>query len=268
MGDLEVLQKEVQALAGYVQTIGKAVLAKNGFMDEEPEYDGMGNGEHEDPMAAIPGEEEMLARMGKHGKYMKDEGMGGMEDPMMPPQEDPMGVPPDPMGMPGEEEMPYDEDEMAMAYMKSARMIKSMRARKGFAHEAEAKTDEHDAPFGDKDSTLDGNENSPAGDQGGEREDESFGPGGNSLRANANGVYKMRKEIARLTKQVQDMASDGQVISKAIVPARPAGPAEQAQEGQVQLTRDMQEQVKGRSYREINKFRESVGDLPKHGIIG
>ncbi len=224
-------------------------------------------------MAAIPGEEEQLARMGK-GNYMKDDPAMGMEDPMGMPQdpgmgggmEDPMGVPPDPMGMPGEEEMPYDEDEMAMAYYKAAKMTKGRRLGKGFAHAAQAKNDEHDAPFGDKDSTLEGNEKSPAGDQGGEREDESFGPGGNSLRANANGVYKMRQEIASLNKRLESLTGEGVVVSKAVVPARPAADGEQL--GQVTLTREMQEQTKAMSYKAINKLREQVGDLPAHGIIG
>ena len=203
MGEFEVLQKELRQLAGHVQVLAKAVLDKDVF-DEEEEYDGMGNGmRHEDPMAAIPGEEEQLSRMGKHGNYMKEDPAMGMEDPMgMPPEPPGMGGGmEDPMGMPGEEEMPYDEDEMAMAYYKAAKMTKALRS-KGFGHAAQAKTDEHDAPFGDKDSTLEGNEKSPAGDQGGDREDESFGTGGNALRANANGVYKMRREIAQLNKKL------------------------------------------------------------------
>ncbi len=186
------------------------------------------------------------------------------EEEQFPP--DPMADPMAPeMGM--EDEMPYDEDEMAMAYYKAAKMTKS-RMRKGFRNAAQVKSDEHDAPFGDKDSSVEGNEPQPAGDQGGTPEDETFGPGGTAHRAYAQGTYKaLAKQVATLTKQLEALSSEGQVIAKAVVPAVTANGSRE-QEGQVILTRDMQEQAKKQSYKQLNALREEVGDLPRHGLIG
>ncbi len=158
-------------------------------------------------------------------------------------------------------------DEMAMAYkslLKARRRFAKLK--KGFDDVAEVKADEHDAPFGDKDGDVPGNEPQPAGDQGGDREDESFGPGGEASRSYAQGTYKqLSRQVAKLTKQVAE-ATQGKVIAKSLVPPIPGDNARQ--DSSQGVTREVQEQVKGMSYKAINKFREDIGDLPRHGIIG
>lgn len=274
MGDLVTLEKEVRMLTGYVQTLAKAMLEKHDpFAEEEGGMPGM----EEDPMnpgGGMPGmEEDPMALM--PGMHKEDPAMDSQfqEDPMGAPggmpgmEEDPMnpgGMP----GMPGEEEMPYDEDEMAMAYYKARRMQK-LRVQKGWRHAAK-NTAEHDGPFSEKDSTVEGNETQPAGDQGGDREDESFGVGGQSSRAYAGGSYKaLATTVQALKKQIGDLTANGQVISKALVPPVTAhNPQDAGPDGQILLTREMQEQAKNQSYRQLNKLRIEVGDLPTHGIFG
>jgi hypothetical protein len=251
MSELETLQQNMRDLAGYVQVLAKAVLVK--AEDEEEDEDAK----------KVSKAKVRKSKITKHGMY-KDEApvppqMPGMEDDMGygdedaglgMEDEDPMG---DPMGDPA---MPMDQDEeLNMAY-KSLKLAqaKIARIKKGYAASAKVNADEHDAPFEDKDSGMSGNEASPAGDQGGAREDETFG----------KPSYKMlAKQVARLTNQVNAM--NGTVIAKAVVPAVPA---KDATATNATITRDVQEQAKSLSYKQLNKFREEVGDLPRHGIIG
>ena len=160
----------------------------------------------------------------------------------------------------GEGMMPYDDESEDM-YM--ARMRKGFRAKKGFADAAEEASSEEDSKWDEKDSKIDGNEAQPAGDQTGNEDDETFGPGGMAYSA-------MLKQIADIGKVVNGIAqkagAEQIVLAKGIVPGQGAvdprgGPG---QGGGVTVTREMQEQAKGRSYRDLNRLREEVGDLPRN----
>lgn len=256
MTELETLQNAVRDLTGHIQTIAKAVLVK---ADEDDEDEDMDYKDKEDKAIVSK-----RGHMSKRGMY-KDE----MEDPMAPPAEPPMPGVEDDMGYGEDEEVPPmdvdpAEDQMAMAYKQLVKAQKRFnRIKKGFDDVADVKSDEHDAPFDEKDGSVEGNEPQPAGDQGGDREDESFGPGGEASRAYGGGTYKqLMTQISKLTKQVEGI-SNGTVIAKAVVPAL----GDTTVPGQV-VTREVQEQVKNMPYKQINRFREEIGDLPKHGIIG
>lgn len=141
--------------------------------------------------------------------------------------------------------------------------MKAMEARiaKGFDDTAETipeGKDSEEGKFGVKDTDdVEGNEDSPAGEgnvmdpHGGDmgeadREEETFGPGGMAYSA----MQKLEARMAAVEK--------GKVVAKAIVPANP----DRGNAGSVELTREMETEVKSRSWKDINRFRESVGDIP------
>ncbi|KKN86851.1 hypothetical protein LCGC14_0264100 [marine sediment metagenome] len=145
--------------------------------------------------------------------------------------------------------MPYDNEDEDM-YL--ARMRKSFRTKKGYADAAEQASSEEDSKWDEKDTAIEGNEPSPAGDQAGDKDEETFGPGGMSYSA-------MLKQIAKLSKVVEGL-SGSQVIAKGVVPAS-GGETRIPNGAQPQLTREMQEAAKGKSFKELNRFRTQVGDL-------
>jgi hypothetical protein len=224
--ELETLQNDVKTLAGCMQTLAKAILVKD--------FPGM----EEEAPAPLPG-------MGPEGAAAD-----------CPPAD---GAPP----MPGKPPMPGPgnpaDDELAMAFKTLEAAMRSYSM--GFAHAARVRTDEHDAPWNEKDSNTPGNEPAPAGKQGGNREDETFGPGGNALRDSANGVYKaMTTQMLALSKRLDAFNGGGTVIAKELVPALVTG--ERAGDtGSPVMTRDMEAQFRSLPWKEINKFRLQVGDL-------
>jgi hypothetical protein len=151
------------------------------------------------------------------------------------------------------------DDELAMAFKTLEAAMRSYSM--GFAHAARVRTDEHDAPWNEKDSNTPGNEPAPAGKQGGNREDETFGPGGNALRDSANGVYKaMTTQMLALSKRLDAFSGGGTVIAKELVPTLVTG--ERAGDaGNPVMTRDMEAAFKSLPWKEMNKFRIQVGDL-------
>lgn len=244
--EVQEMKNDLREIAGFVEILAKAVLVKN-----EGEYDEI------NPMGDSKPDE--------YGDNSVDAGYhkmeGGMDDK---PYDDPLdkhengngyddmnGEPVD-LTPEGEEEI-YDDFQAAYKAIKAMRKV-GRQAKKGYAAAAQTKRDEHDAPFGDKDSDLKGNEPQPRGAQGGEREDETFGPGGMAYR-------KMRKDLNSVMTSLKDVAG-GVVVAKAIAPS---GAANQTPEsGEVtQVTREMQEQVKGMTFKQICKFREDIGDLPR-----
>ena len=149
----------------------------------------------------------------------------------------------------GDDMMPYDNEDEDM-YL--ARMRKSFRTKKGYADAAEQASSEEDSKWDEKDTAIEGNEPSPAGDQAGDKDEETFGSGGMSYSA-------MLKQIAKLSKVVEGL-SGSQVIAKGVVPAS-GGETRIPNGAQPQLTREMQEAAKGKSFKELNRFRTQVGDL-------
>ena len=155
-------------------------------------------------------------------------------------------------------QMPYDDESEEM-YM--ARMLKGFKAKKGFADAAEEASSEEDSKWDEKDAKIEGNEPSPAGDQAGTEEDETFGPGGMSYSA-------MLKSIGDISKVVEGIAQkvNGEqvVLSKGIVPG--SGPDNRygAQNQGGVVTREMQVEAKSRSWKDLNRLRMDVGDLPRN----
>ena len=166
----------------------------------------------------------------------------------------------------------YPEDEMKSKMKKADEddkdkkddkpdFLKSRATRKGYDDSAEVASDEEDAKFGDPaQGDVPANEPSPAGEGAGDapftgnREDETFN------------VHAMQKAIADLQKAVG--GSPAQTIVNSKVPASgQVNKGRQPGAGEI-VTREMQEAAKGRSYKELNRLREEIGDLPKHGIAG
>lgn len=185
-------------------------------------------------------------------------------------EDDPLGMGSD--GSDSEDDMmPYDDEseDIYMSRMKSVFRAtnKAKGVRKGFDNSATSASDEEDAKFGEADSNVPGNEPQPSGDNDGDSENESFGPGGEASRpaGAASGTYKGNSisRIAQLEKQVAEL-SGGQVIAKAIVPGATGSDARNPNGNTGQFTREMQEEAKGRSFRDLNRLREEVGDLPKN----
>ncbi len=149
----------------------------------------------------------------------------------------------------------HDDDD----YMDDDMKAKKSKRSKGFADSAEDAKDEEDNKFGDApDSDVDGNEpmdpKVKTFDDAG-REDETLG--------------KMVKQIADLSAMVEKMSGSGaQTIVKSMVPG--GGERHDGREGGdgMVVTREMQEQAKGRTYQELNRLRENLGDLPRHGFLG
>ncbi len=250
--EIQELRKDIREIAGFVQTLAKAVLTKDeGDYDEMEPADEYGENKIEAGMGAGMDDEPYDDPLEKHG----DMG-GGMGDG--PNDYDDMNGEPVDL-MPEEDEFnDFQAAYKAIKAMDKQKVKKNRAQKKGYAGVSQTKRDEHDAPFGDKDSDLKGNESQPAGSQGGEREDETFGPGGMAYR-------KMRKDLNTAMTAVKEL-SGGVTVAKAITPGVPS-----QTDGEVtspgHFTRDMQMQVKGMSFRQICKMREDVGDLPSH-LIG
>ena len=207
----------------------------------------------------------------KHDEPEGDEGLAGLPPvPGKMPPPSPSGLPSAaPGGMPGAEaNLPMEDDleqddEAAMKAGFSAGYSAAYKAftqrRKGYNSAARKRADEHDAPFGEKDSDLKGAEPSPAGRMEGDREDETFGK---------VSVQKLAAVVkAAVGEELAARGLAGTVVAKSVVPANTGnGAGATATPGG--LTREMQAAVKdhpGR-FRAINNLREQVGDLPRNLI--
>ena len=275
MGDsitLESLHNDVQLLAGNLLKVAKQTYNKNDEYpwDEEEDMEKMPiEGPAGTPRTADD-PEEYSNIMGKdhNGHDYEDNDMDMM--PAMRKDE----YPEDPNGN-GMPMMDEDEEEVMMGYKSYKAKVRSKQAmkkaaqkayvkglKKGYADAAQENADEHDAPFGEKDGDLDGNEAQPAGDMNGDREDETFGPGGMAYSA-------MLKQLNTLTATVQKLQSEGgegQVIAQVDVPTiGRISKGTPSDTNPQMLTRDMQEQAKGLTYLQLNRIREEMGDLPKIG---
>ena len=163
-------------------------------------------------------------------------------------EEGPVGDPLDDetMKMEGEEEL---EDEIMEDEIEMGRHKKSKDTKKGYANTARVKADEEDAPFGEQQDSIKGNEASPAGEIGGAREDETF-----------------NAKFSRVLSDIEDLKSSKFSRANAVVPS--IGNLQKGREsgtdtGNV-MTRDIQEKAKDLSYKQLNEFRMQNGLLPRN----
>jgi hypothetical protein len=283
MGDKELtlalLDEKFDVLLGHVTTMAKRVYSKEDEDDKEDE-----DGHKEDKTRKL-----LRSRRGvrKADEYM-DDGMGGFEEEEYPDMMDEdkahrgryaryarharyarrMGKDEGMDGMPMDDDVPMDDDMMSYDeedddFMMAMKLLRAVRGtKKGYAAAAKVKADEEDSPFGDKDSTVSGNETQPAGDQGGDREEETFGPGGMAYRAMLKGFNVSPEQADAIVKARGGDHDPGQEIAKALIPEGSQDPRA-GKEGVGVLTREMQEAVKVRSFRDINRLRMDIGDLPR-----
>ncbi len=241
MDELKQVQEDIREIAGYVQTLAKAVLRKE---------------EHDDAEAIV--DDELEKDFGMDDDFGGDDVLA--DDPM-----DDFGGDDDNEYMDMMEEpdgADWGTGDFEAAY-KAIKMLQKRQAKKGYAASAKTKVDEHDAPFGEKDSdTGKGNEAIPAGTQGGDRGDETFGPGGMAYSA----MKKQLSETNTLLRKVAAAQDGGQIIAKAVSPSG-SGNQREEQDSNL-LTREMQEDYKKLTFKQINAHREEVGDLPRNLITG
>lgn len=221
LGDLAMV---VRDMAVDQQSLRRRVFKMDeDSYDAEEEYEMVDKGDEmpEDvPPEGYPEEEPMQLRRGN--KVMKDHMNGEEEEDLA--------------------DLPVEDD-----------MMKASR-NKGYANVAQQRVDEEDSPFDEQQDNAEGNEPSPAGKMGGNRDDETFNVSFSALMS----------EISSLKKAVE---SSGITVAKSVVPSprsgtrgRTSGPAEPI------MDREMQSEVKSRSYREINQLREQIGELPRHAF--
>ena len=137
---------------------------------------------------------------------------------------------------------------------------------KGYDATATERKNEEDAPFGEAAKVDDAGANEPTDPAEavkkppftGNREDETLG-----------GVAKAVRDLTAKMDAFTKAGEGSQTLVKAAAPpvvTRSTG--RDPQEDQPILTRDMQKEATTRSFKEINRLRERVGDLPKHGFLG
>ena len=251
------LEQKVDLLTGSVADIANAMskmalqVYKNTHEDDDDEDEiqmampGMSEvdpnmgGEMPGVRPPMPGEEDL--EMG-HGMGYADPAM----DPAMNPALNPgMGgeVPP----IPGEEEME----------------MMGQPAYKGYANTAQQTANEEDAPFGEQQNNVRGNEPSPAGEMGGGREDETFNVSFASYLADMRFITaELQKSGGRRTQPVQGLQTTQSPVPGLAPISKGRGGTEFV------MTPEMEVQVKSRSYRQINALREQTGNLPRHALIG
>ena len=229
---VSLLTKSVGDLAEVVRDMARHVYKDGGMYAEEEDYEAV------NPMGGDPA-------MGGGGAAP------GM-DPAMP---DPAMADPamaDPAAMPPTED-PMMEEEMAMGAppMRRSQTFKQARGgakqlRRGYNDVAAETANEEDSPFDEQQDSIEGNEPSPAGEMAGEREDETF---------NANFMVK------RLNNIEKTLVDNGMLV-KAMVPGVPIGTRGRNDQAQT-MGRDLEIQVKSRSFKELNELRTQMGDLPR-----
>ena len=260
---LDLITKSLGDLAVVVRDLA-ADFYKD--MGEQPMW-----GEEEEYNAEEEYNEEEEALMDKGGMY-KDDGRPmpmpeeGMGDPMSPSplEEDEFGM--DDGGMrPEDQRLPEEEEELPLDMMRSRRTAKAKvagkpvqkrRTNKGYAGVAQVRSDEEDSPFGEQQDNLEGNEPSPSGEMSGDRSDETF---------NMNFMRDLRKQVVSLRKELRGNMK----VAKSTTPApgRISKGRDAADANDGFMTREIQTEVKGRTYAEINALREQVGDLPRNAFV-
>ena len=143
------------------------------------------------------------------------------------------------------------------AKMQKAALRKKSRMSKGYANRALRTADEEDAPFDEQQDDVVGNEPSPAGRMGGTREDETFNVNFSKLIGEVRGLRRdIRK--GKLSKARGPVPAPGTI--------RKGRTVQTATDNGMRITRDMESQIKSRSFRELNQLREEMGLLNRNAF--
>ena len=265
--EIQEVSKAVKTLATHVLTLAKRVYAKDDdqmpYMDDDDEKKSKMSKTHEEGHDDDDDEDmKMSKRRNKMGDH--DDDYDDMEDRKAR-KRSKMG------------DHDYDDDDDmskrhsrkaegngGQDYESDSHQSAKVKTNKGFADSAEDRKDEEDASFGEAagvdektgNEPLDPAKNPKSAPFADDRNDETFN------------VNAMMKQITKLASMVEKMEGSGaQTIVKSMVPGN--GDRHDGREvgsGMV-VTRDMQEQAKGRTYQELNRLREEMGDLPRHGFL-
>ncbi len=93
--------------------------------------------------------------------------------------------------------------------------------------------------------------------------EETFGPGGLAYQAMLKQMGISGKQ-AKAWIEVHNFGDgQGQVVATADIPAGGTNLRKEAGAGNQIVTREMQEEAKKRSWKELNRFRMDIGDLPR-----
>ena len=247
---VDILTKSMGDLATVVKDVASYVYTKDEMYGEEEEYE-----MPEAPME-VPAEEEVMMpeeeeltfarpkRWSKKRKVSKMDDEDDMEDVMDKGHDD------DDEDVADMEKMGHDDDEDDDKDMDKAvakrRPQRKARTRKGYADTAMVAANEEDSPFDEQQNDIDGNEVQPAGDMGGDREDETFN------------VKFSRNEILGLKKLVASQSAGK--VAKAFVPnPGNVNKGRNIQVNEESMTRDMQEAAIGKSWQELNAARYTFG---------
>ena len=172
-------------------------------------------------------------------------------------------------------QMPMDDDEEEEEGKPPMFGKRGKKTAKGFADSAKDAKNEEDTPFDQKaDSDVDGNETVDPGKA--TTQSSGSAPGAGAGVATLPGMdrgdetFNVSAAMAQVQKTMGQievaLAGEGTQLAKAVVPGVVrSGDRNQAGEG---LTREMEIEVKGRTYKEINALRQELGDLPRFGFMG
>ena len=237
--DNAALRADIGTLTNHMLTLANRVYKHDeGMYPEEYGHEGMPEGDYPDKAYKDHDMNDM--------PYNDDMGGMGGEMPMDP------GMPMDPAmgangGMPGMPEDVYpDEDKMGRHGY--ARSKQGWIRAKGYAGNHETAANEEGGKWDVKDDNVKGNEPQPAGDQGGDREDETFGVGGMAY--------------SKLMKRLDDLEENaGVTIAKAQIPGNQVDKANIMGEGAQAITREMQMQAVKSTWKELGKFAVETGYL-------
>ena len=150
---------------------------------------------------------------------------------------------------------------MQLEELEVKKQLLKIQAQKGYNDTAKVRSDEEDAPFDEgPDGDIDGNEPQPAGDMGGDRTDETFNAKFSTMEAQIANLNKTVTTLAKALEEGNLVKTDAPVPGPGdINKGREAGVGENEV-----ITREMQEQFKGQSWRDINAFRTHIGELPSN----
>ena len=145
-----------------------------------------------------------------------------------------------------------DEEVMDVAMKGGMKKSRRRKVHKGYANTSRRRSSEEDSPFGEQQSDMRGL--APVDDWGvgGERDEETF-----------------NMKFARMNKQVTQLQKELSAVRKAKAITPPIGDVQKSRRiggGGGVITREVQEQVKSRSWAELNHLRTMSGDLPSHGV--
>lgn len=236
-------QTAIVQSVGDLATITKN-MAEHVYSEEEEDQMALG-----DPLMGNPTDDPMIDdKMGGMHHKQEEEEYPMLED--VPANGDPMM---DKGGMYRKNEHMGEEEELLDEELQMADPSQG-NFQRGYAGTAKTRSSEEDSPFGDTDSTVAGNEPQPAGDMGGDREDETFNAKFMAVQADLRdlrGRYNQMQRAKAISPPVGDMRKSQRIGGG----GSPQG-----------VTRQMQVEAKSRSWAELNQLRTATGDLPSFGV--